>query len=83
MSLLFSFSVHFRSPNYRSRKASITTGIVERSEPVKSEALDRLSPLTSSSIPFLTVPASIDDPVVDLEKFVDNEMETTPTQQVS
>lgn len=44
---------------------------------MKSEAQDRLSPLTSSSIPFLTVPANIDDPTGDLEKFVDSEMEAT------
>lgn len=57
---------------------------MERSEPIKSETQDRLSPLTSSSIPFLTMPGTIEDPNVDLEKFVDNEMEATtnPMQQV-
>lgn len=52
---------------------------------MRSEAQDRLSPLTSSSIPFMTVPTSINDPTVDLEKFVDTEMESTnsPVQQVS
>lgn len=55
---------------------------------MRSEVQDRLSPLTSGSIPFLTMPASIDDPTGtggDLEKFVDNEMEATiinPMQQV-
>lgn len=43
---------------------------------MKCEAQDRLSPLTSGSIPFLTMPASLDDPTGSgLEKFVDNEME--------
>lgn len=32
----------------RLRKTSITTGIVDRSETVKQEAVDRLSPLTST-----------------------------------
>lgn len=57
----------------RTRKASITTGIVERSEPMKCETQDRLSPLTSSSIPFLTLPTNITDPHGDLEKFADVE----------
>lgn len=33
---------------FRSRKTSITTGIVDRSETVKQETVDRLSPLTST-----------------------------------
>ena len=52
---------------------------------MRSEAQDRLSPLTSSSIPYLAVSASIEDPHADLEKFVDgNTMEATqsPMQEV-
>lgn len=37
-----------RSSSFRSRKTSITTGVVDRSETVKQETVDRLSPLTST-----------------------------------
>ncbi|XP_055374021.1 probable serine/threonine-protein kinase MARK-A isoform X1 [Condylostylus longicornis] len=33
----------------RNRKTSITTGVVDRSEPVKQESVDRLSPLTNTT----------------------------------
>lgn len=33
---------------FRSRKTSITTGVVDRSETIKQETVDRLSPLTST-----------------------------------
>lgn len=49
---------------------------------MKNEALDRLSPLTSGSIPFLTVPDCVTDPREDLEKFVENEMDASTSNQM-
>ncbi|XP_017837515.1 uncharacterized protein LOC108596364 isoform X1 [Drosophila busckii] len=53
----------------RSRKTSITTGIVDRSEPVKQESLDRLSPLSSANAAWCA------DVAVDLEKYGEFELE--------
>lgn len=50
---------------FRSRKTSITTGIVDRSETVKQEAIDRLSPLTST----ITSQFGIQPVGADFEKF--------------
>lgn len=65
--------------NYRSRKASITTGVVERTEALKNEALDRLSPLSSSVNTFTSFPEindSNNELNNDLEKFVDMDIDT-------
>lgn len=59
----------------RSRKASITTGIVERSDPSKNDAIDRLSPLTNNGMPFLTTHNPC-DLSTDFEKFIDTDFET-------
>lgn len=55
---------------FRSRKASITTGVVERTEALKNEAIDRLSPLNSSSVNTFTSFPEINDSNSELEKFV-------------
>ncbi|XP_059615059.1 uncharacterized protein LOC132260760 [Phlebotomus argentipes] len=69
----------------RSRKASITTGIVERSEPTKSEVIDRLSPLTNSGMPFLTTHNAC-ELSTDFEKFIETDFDANipapPTQQL-
>ncbi|XP_070501371.1 uncharacterized protein Sik3 isoform X2 [Chironomus tepperi] len=49
----------------RSRKTSITTGVVDRSETVKQETIDRLSPLTST----ITSQFGIQPVDTDFEKF--------------
>lgn len=59
----------------RSRKASITTGVVERTEALKNESLDRLSPLSNSANTFVPFP-EISDPNNELEKFVDMDIDT-------
>lgn len=61
----------------RSRKTSITTGVVDRSEPVKQESLDRLSPLSSNVNASNTTLGFgwCADVGVDLEKFGDFELE--------
>ncbi|KRG04456.1 uncharacterized protein LOC6579294 isoform X2 [Drosophila mojavensis] len=61
----------------RSRKTSITTGVVDRSEPVKQESLDRLSPLSSNVNASNTALGFgwCADVGVDLEKFGDFELE--------
>lgn len=75
-------SLVFINSNFslRSRKTSITTGIVDRSETVKQEAVDRLSPLTSTvtiSGPFGFQPAD-----ADFEKFtVDLDVDSSCLQQ--
>ncbi|XP_034479639.1 uncharacterized protein LOC117785638 isoform X2 [Drosophila innubila] len=60
----------------RSRKTSITTGIVDRSEPVKQESLDRLSPLSNANASNSTLGFGwCADVGVDLEKYGDFELE--------
>ncbi|KAM8714187.1 hypothetical protein ACLKA7_014342 [Drosophila subpalustris] len=62
----------------RSRKTSITTGVVDRSEPVKQESLDRLSPLSNANASNTTLGFGFGwcaDVGVDLEKFGDFELE--------
>ncbi|XP_031619529.1 serine/threonine-protein kinase SIK3 homolog isoform X2 [Contarinia nasturtii] len=67
---------HHASIGYtKSRKASITTGVVERTEALKNEALDRLSPLSSSVNTFTSFP-EISDPTNEFEKFVDMDIDT-------
>lgn len=64
---------------FRSRKTSITTGIVDRSELVKSE-VDRLSPLTNTSN-LISFP-NINDPTNnDLEKYVEMDVDATTTSR--
>lgn len=60
--------------NFRSRKASITTGIVERTESLKNEAVDRLSPLSSAANTFMSF-QEIGDPNNELEKFIDMDID--------
>lgn len=50
---------------FRSRKTSITTGIVDRSETIKQETIDRLSPLTST----ITAQFGIQPADAEFEKF--------------
>ncbi|GAB0100785.1 Non-specific serine/threonine protein kinase [Sergentomyia squamirostris] len=71
----------------RSRKASITTGVVERTEPPKIDTIDRLSPLTNSGMPFLTThnPSDLN---AEFEKFIDTtdfdaNIPTAPIQPVN
>ncbi|XP_016943301.1 uncharacterized protein Sik3 isoform X3 [Drosophila suzukii] len=59
----------------RSRKTSITTGVVDRSELVKQESLDRLSPLSSANASSSASGYGWSDVAVDLEKFGDFELE--------
>lgn len=59
----------------RSRKASITTGVVERTESLKNELIDRLSPLNSSANTFISF-QDICDPINELEKFIDMDIDT-------
>lgn len=60
----------------RSRKTSITTGVVDRSEPVKQESLDRLSPLSNANASNTTLGFGwCADVGVDLEKYGDFELE--------
>lgn len=64
---------------YRSRKTSITTGVVDRSDQLKEECADRLSPLASGSLRWSELN-------IDLEKYCDNEVECggpSPTQHSS
>ncbi|XP_032590033.1 uncharacterized protein LOC6560691 isoform X3 [Drosophila grimshawi] len=70
----------------RSRKTSITTGIVDRSEPVKQESLDRLSPLSNANASSSALGFGwCADVGVDLEKFGDIELEclARPNEQHS
>lgn len=59
----------------RSRKTSITTGVVDRSEPVKQESLDRLSPLSNANASSSALGFGWSDVAVDLEKYGDFELE--------
>lgn len=60
----------------RSRKTSITTGVVDRSEPVKQESLDRLSPLSNANASNTALGFGwCADVGVDLEKYGDFELE--------
>ncbi|XP_058458351.1 uncharacterized protein LOC131434981 isoform X3 [Malaya genurostris] len=43
----------------RSRKTSITTGVVDRTEVIKNDSLERLSPLTSTGSPILNMSTSL------------------------
>lgn len=64
----------------RSRKTSITTGIVDRSETVKQDTLDRLSPLTSTIT--ISGPFGIQTPDADFEKFtVELDVDSSCLQQ--
>lgn len=60
---------------FRNRKTSITTGVVERSESIKNEPVDRLSPLNSTTNPIISFPV-IDDPSDELEKFVEMDIDS-------
>lgn len=60
---------------YRSKKASITTGIVDRSECLKTEAIDRLSPLTSAFSNFISFPS---DSSAELEKYSEMDVDPKP-----
>ncbi|MGL5472714.1 MAG: hypothetical protein ACRDCT_31780, partial [Shewanella sp.] len=63
----------------RSRKTSITTGVVDRSETFKQEAVDRLSPLTSTIT--ITDPYNLQSGG-DFEKFmVDIDVDSSGLQQ--
>jgi serine/threonine-protein kinase SIK3 len=69
---------HFNNNFFRSRKTSITTGIVDRSDSIKQESMDRLSPLTSSVVQFGTQNVEL---AGDLEQFsADSENDTTTLQ---
>lgn len=57
---------------FRSRKTSITTGVVDRSDQIKQEYVDRLSPLTSASA---SGSLQWPDLSIDLEKYCDIELE--------
>ncbi|XP_017013874.3 uncharacterized protein Sik3 isoform X1 [Drosophila takahashii] len=59
----------------RSRKTSITTGVVDRSELVKQESLDRLSPLSNANASSSALGYGWSDVAVDLEKYGDFELE--------
>ncbi|XP_017492070.1 PREDICTED: uncharacterized protein LOC108380158 isoform X2 [Rhagoletis zephyria] len=59
----------------RLRKTSITTGVVDRSEPIKQESVDRLSPLTNTNALQSGLGFHWSDVSVDLEKFGDFELE--------
>ncbi|XP_039969416.1 uncharacterized protein LOC126756086 isoform X2 [Bactrocera neohumeralis] len=59
----------------RLRKTSITTGVVDRSEPIKQESVDRLSPLTNTNGLQGGLGFQWTDVAVDLEKFSDFELE--------
>ncbi|XP_016957241.1 uncharacterized protein LOC108029485 isoform X3 [Drosophila biarmipes] len=59
----------------RTRKTSITTGVVDRSELVKQESLDRLSPLSNANASTSASGYGWSDVAVDLEKFGDFELE--------
>lgn len=75
------FSTHpFSFHISRSRKTSITTGVVDRSETIKQETVDRLSPLTST----ITISGQFDlQPAdADFEKFtVDLDVDSSCLQQ--
>lgn len=59
----------------RLRKTSITTGVVDRSEPIKQESIDRLSPLTNTNALQGGLGFQWTDVSVDLEKFGEFELE--------
>lgn len=67
---------------FRSKKTSITTGIVDRSEIIKTEAVDRLSPLTSAFGNFISFPG-INDSSNDLEKYSEMDIDTASTSTSS
>lgn len=80
---MFGFFSNFFPFNFvRSRKASITTGVVERTEALKNEAIDRLSPLNSSVNTFTSFP-EINDSNSELEKFVDMDIDTHQHQMAT
>lgn len=60
---------------FRSRKTSITTGVVERSEIIKNESMDRLSPLTSAGTSFISMTGIVDQ-TGELEKYIDFDLES-------
>lgn len=53
---------------------------MDRSEPMKQESIDRLSPLTNTSGPFQTLPGWT-DVSVDFEKYLEVEGEAGPSRQ--
>lgn len=59
----------------RTRKGSITTGVVERTEALRQDPVDRLSPLNSGSNQIISF-HGINDPNAELEKFVDMEIDS-------
>lgn len=62
---------------FRSRKASITTGVVDRTtEGLKMDVTDRLSPLTSGSTTFVGFPPNA-DPSSELEKYSEMDCDNT------
>ncbi|XP_055621707.1 uncharacterized protein LOC129765419 isoform X3 [Toxorhynchites rutilus septentrionalis] len=52
----------------RSRKTSITTGIVDRTEVIKNDSFERLSPLTNTGSTILSMSTSL-EPTEELEKY--------------
>lgn len=52
----------------RSRKTSITTGVVDRTEVIKNDSLERLSPLTNMGSPILNMSAGLST-TEELEKY--------------
>lgn len=68
-------TVFFFAFVFRTRKASITTGVVERTETLKNESVDRLSPLSNAANTFISF-QEIGDPNNELEKFVDMDIDT-------
>lgn len=75
MCFFFSFSFYSLF-NDRTRKASITTGVVERTEALRTDAVDRLSPLNSAVNQFISF-QGINDPNTELERFVDMDVDLT------
>lgn len=68
----------------RTRKASITTGIVERTPDILKLEPDRLSPLTNSSASFNLIAASeLSDQSGELEKFDDIEIDSNIVRNAS
>lgn len=70
---------------FRTRKGSITTGVVERTEAIRMDAVDRLSPLNSSVNQFITF-QGVNDPNAELERFIDMDIDSQQllgTQDIS
>lgn len=67
--------LNFVYVSHRTRKGSITTGVVERTEAIRTDAVDRLSPLNSAVNQFISF-QGINDPNNELEKFVDMDIDS-------